>query len=38
LSLVYMVSENQAFSRHVLFLRSLAWPSAKHDQDLQNLL
>jgi hypothetical protein len=24
LSLVYMVSENQAFSRHVLFLRSLA--------------
>jgi hypothetical protein len=37
-SLVYMVSENRAFSWHVPFLRSLAWPRAKHDQDLQNLL
>jgi hypothetical protein len=37
-SFVYMVGENRAFSRHVPFLRSLAWPSAKHDRDLQNLL
>jgi hypothetical protein len=37
-SLVYMVSENRVFSRHVLFLGSLAWPSAKHDRNLQNLL
>jgi hypothetical protein len=37
-NLVYMVSENRSFSWYVLFLRSLAWPSTKHDRDLQNLL
>jgi hypothetical protein len=36
-SLVYMFSENRLLPT-CASLRSLAWPSAKHDWDLQNLL